>query len=301
MPTLPSLRTNTPARRSRNSHVAPLEDCRPRRAVLGAQPRDTYCLKGIDLFVPRSSTYTDESAITDAISGLVAAECATISIPSYVRDEVKANLAELATSDDWQPIANESKDDPRVIPDAAWDDMNAPYASALERYCTDSFGSSDGMRSAAPNVAALRNAELYNNPAEPLVTEERSKVMAVDVKKNDGAACVAWAYVWVGDLTASGPHGQGWSVDEYTLVNQDGRWLIDGRRTLGILAGIYDENDQSLIDQWGPYAPHGSTAQMEVHWQSQLYPDLYAADAQAELESLEAAALTCEAPGLQDR
>jgi len=239
----------------------------------------------VTVAVRSSSASIDEAAIAAVISGFQKAQCDSYAIPADAVATVEDRQAKLRNDPDWRPSATDKNPGSAILPDKAKATMAEKYDAALEKYCTAQYRGPMGSGSVN---AADANAGLYNNPQAAPIIEERTEVLAVQVKRVEGSTCIAWAYSWYGDVSAKGKGVQDWQVDEYILVKEGDRWLIDGCTSLGVM-DAEDYHGNKYSDEWGPHAPHQPIDEMELEQQSQLYSSQW--DLRNALRSLEAEAL----------
>ena len=235
-----------------------------------------------------SQAVATETAIEAVISGYETAMGESFGIPPDAVPVLKKALAAIRPVPRPVPMNSEGIPVPRILPQNAWNEIARRYDAVLAKYGTERFRRNGGGGSV---IAADTNAGLYNNPQVPPIIEERTKVLAVEVKKFEDSTCIAWAYIWTGDVSTEGEGTQSWNVTEYVLVNEGGEWRIDDRRTLTIMTA-FDNRGHRYSDEWGPYAPHQPVDQGDSLRHSQLYPDYNdTAYQDSELRKLEAEAL----------
>jgi hypothetical protein len=229
----------------------------------------------------------DKSAIQAVISGYETGKDEANSVPYAYAAQVQSGLDQLKADPSWKPNATETNPGAHVLPAAAWSQMADTYDANVAKYCTGQF---HGNFSNGDEAAASINAGLRNNPQEPVLVQEQTKVLEIQIEKVEGSTCVVWAYRWTGDITTKGHGPEDWSVYEYTLVNDGDSWRIASRAQLVALTEFYNTGER-ISDAWGPNAPHQSVAERDDQniSKSSLYPD--PATFGAHLLELEAVAL----------
>lgn len=230
------------------------------------------------LVVPSRSQAGEDPTIAEITKTVAQYEIAIRSasdVPAPSLAAVQEKVATLKPGDSANPEG--------VLSEADKAEMNARFAAALGTYCTEEMA-----KTAGSDVASVEDATLQASAGHPerIVIQEPRKVMAVQVEQSSGNEAYAWAYVWSGDMYADGPGAQDWEVIEYRLVSQNGRWLIDGSRFLGVL------DTAPGSEEFGATSPHESVVDIEMHQESELWPA--GTLPQDKLESLEQAALAAK-------
>ena len=210
--------------------------------------------------VPHDRPRAVDPAVASVITGYEAGVGHANSLPADSVATVQQRLSNEKADASWRPTATEAHPGD-VLPPAAVATIDARYSHCLSAFCTARLAAESQQQS----LSGVIGASLYNNPGSPPVVDEQTKVMAVEsealVTDTSGPATdVVWAYVWRGDVTTAGKGSQDWCVNEYRLVQDDGRWRIDSISQLRLVTAT-DSTGRPFSDEWGPTAPHESVTQ----------------------------------------
>lgn len=221
------------------------------RTVLVAAILSTIAIAAVlgSALTSRGNAAQDESAIKANIAGWITVFNGCFEVPADAISTVEARQAQVKAAH-LKPIDSTSQDHLQILPDDAQAVMNARWQK-LMTYLTSQYAAAGSKN----DFVAQMDEGLYNNPAEAPVTDVQTKVLAIDCKQLTSSTCVAWAYYWDGDVSADGSRMQNWGVDEFRLLNVNGKWLIDNVNPLGTLCQPEGTMWNTTHGQWGPSAP----------------------------------------------
>jgi len=179
------------------------------------------------------------------------------SLPAGSVAAVQRRLAAVKAGANWKPTAT-AEHPGDVLPPAAVATIDARCRECLSAFCTARLAAESQRQS----LAGVIGASLHNNPDSLPVVDEQTKVMAIDSEAlvtdpTRPAIHVVWAYVWRGDVTTAGKGSQDWCVNEYRLIQDDGRWRIDSISQLRLMTAM-DAAGKPFSNEWGPAARHES-------------------------------------------